>query len=394
MLTPVQDTDTRVLVLSASIGGGHVAAGRALHQAFSELGATVEHIDLLEHTAMPFRRLYRQAYFDLVKNVPDLVEWLGRRMDRRPSERKSTAQRLRSRVTRLLSYELPRTIDRYRPHAVVHTHFLGAEIVAGRLRRHRPLPQAEVITDFFAHSLWLQPGIARYFVASEEVRVHLLAAGVDPHRVRVTGIPIDPRFAALPPRQQARAELGVGMDRELALLLAGGLEAADLRNLLEQLKAFRWPLTVIVVCGRSPELQRVANEVLSETAGPVSFTVKGFVDDMPLLMAAADLAVTKPGGLTTSEALAASLPLALITPYPLQEEANASVLLEQGCAVRVEPLTTFGHKLRRLLEEPSRLGAMREAAARLAHPDAAKQVAGVVLEELVGVSRSPPGAAT
>ncbi len=390
MLVGVPETQPRVLVLSASIGGGHVAAGRALVKAFAELGAAVEHIDLLEHTAMPFRRLYRQAYFDLVRSVPDLVEWVGRRMDRRPSERKTTSQRLRARVTRLLSYELPRTIDKYRPHAVVHTHFLGAEIVAGRLRRRQPLPQAEVITDFFAHSLWLQPGIARYFVASEELRVHMLAAGVDPNRVRVTGIPIDPGFAALPPRSEARSALGLGADREVVLLLAGGLEAADLRNVLEQLREFRWPLAVIVVCGRSPELKRVAHDATEDAPGPVTFTVMGFVDDMPTLMAAADVAVTKPGGLTTSEALAASLPLVLITPYPLQEEANASVLLEQGCAVRVEPLTTFAHKLRKLLEEPERLASMRQAAAPLAHPDAARRVARTVLDELVPTVKAFP----
>lgn len=386
MLVSVQESPPRVLVLSASIGGGHVAAGQALVQAFGALGAEVEHVDLLEHTAMPFRRLYRQAYFDLVKNVPDFVEWVGRRLDRRPSERKTTSQRLRSRVTRLLSYELPRTIDKYRPHAVVHTHFLGAEIVAGRLRRRQPLPQAVVITDFFAHSLWLQPGVARYFVASEEVRVHLLAAGVDANRVRVTGIPVDPRFASLPGREAARAALGLASDKEVVLLLAGGLEAGDLRNVLEQLRAFRWPLAVIVVCGRSPELGRVAHAEVEGAAGPVSFSVKGFVEDMPALMAAADLAVTKPGGLTTSEALAAALPLVLISPYPLQEEANANALLEHGCAIRVEPLTTFAHKLKRLLEEPERLAAMRAASATLAHPDAARQVALTVISELVPAS--------
>lgn len=390
MLAGVPENRPRVLVLSASIGGGHVAAGRALHKAFTALDTEVEHIDLLEHTAVPFRRLYRQAYFDLVRNVPDLVEWVGRRMDRRPSERKTSPQRLRARVTRLLSYELPRTIDKYRPHAVVHTHFLGAEIVAGRLRRRQPLPQAEVITDFFAHNLWLQPGIARYFVASEELRVHMLAAGVDPNRVRVTGIPIDPAFASLPSRAEARAKFGLSSDREVLLLLAGGLEAAGIRNVLEQLRDFRWPLSVIVVCGRSPELQRVAHSATEGAEGPVTFSVMGFVDDMPTLMAAADIAVTKPGGLTTSEALASSLPLVLISPYPLQEEANARVLLEQGCAVQVEPLTTFAHKLRKLLEEPDRLASMRQAAAPLAHPDAAGRVARTVLDELVPSVRSSP----
>lgn len=372
-----------MLILSASIGGGHVACGRALLKAFDSLGATAEHVDLLEYTAAPFRRLYRQAYFDLVRNVPDLVDWVGKRMDRRPTEVATVQRRLRSRVTRLLSYELPRVIDRFGPGALVHTHFLGPEIVAGRLRRRTPLPQAEVITDFFAHSLWLQPGIARYFVASDEIKVHLTSAGVDEHRVRVSGIPIDPRFTNLPEREAARAAVALEPGRDVVLIMAGGMEASDLKNVLTQLKEFRWSLTVVVVCGRSADLLRLAHDEVEETGGPVRFRVLGFVEDVPTYMAAADLVVTKPGGMTISESLAAGLPMMLINPYPLQEEANANALLENGAAVRVDPLSTFALKLRRLLDDKERLTTMRAATLRLAKPDAAKTVATSVLAELM-----------
>ena len=372
-----------MLILSASIGGGHVACGRALLTAFDSLGATAEHVDLLEYTAAPFRRLYRQAYFDLVRNVPDLVDWVGKRMDRRPTEVATVQRRLRSRVTRLLSYELPRVIDRFGPGALVHTHFLGPEIVAGRLRRRKALPQAEVITDFFAHSLWLQPGIARYYVASDEIKVHLASAGFDEHRVRVSGIPIDPRFTSLPGREAAREAANLDPGRDVLLIMAGGMDAGDLKAVLAQLVGFRWSLTVVVICGRSADLQRVAHDAVDEAAGPVSFRVVGFVEDVPTYMAAADVLVTKPGGMTISEALAAGLPLVLVNPYPLQEEANANALLENGAAVRVDPLSTFALKLRRLLDDKERLEGMRAAALRLAKPEAAMTVATSVLDELV-----------
>lgn len=364
-----------------------MAAAKALLPACQALGADAAHVDLLEHTAVPFRRLYRQAYFDLVRTVPDLVEWVGRRLDRRPSEYKTVQQRLRARVTRMLSYEVPRLIDRYRPDVVVHTHFLGAEIVSGRMRRHRPLPQAEVITDFTAHAFWLQPGIARYFVASDEVRAQLLAAGVNDHRVRTTGIPIDQRFAALPSRAEARAELGVPEDREALLLLASGLGESTLRAILDQIVVFRWPLHVMVVCGRSAELLAVARSYVERVEAPVTFAVSGLVADMPVRMAAADLLLSKPGGLTSSEALAAGLPMMLVSPYPLQEEVNANVLLEHGVASRVEPISTLSHKLRRLLEAPERRAEMRSNCAELARPQAATAVAEIVMSELVTRNR-------
>ncbi len=380
----------RVLVLSASIGGGHVAAAKAVVAAFGELGVETSHVDLLEHTAAPFRRLYRQAYFDLVRNVPDLVEWLGRRLDRRPTETLSVQRRLRARVVRMLSYELPRIIERFAPAALLHTHFLGPEVMAGRMRRRQPLPQGEVITDFFAHSLWLQPGISRYYVAAPEVRAHLVSSGVDAGRVSVTGIPIDPRFARLPPKVEARRQLSLEPDRDVLLVMAGGLPEGDLAAVLRQLASLRWPLDGEVVTGRSERLAVSARRAIGEHDGPVRFRVHGIVDDVPVRMAAADLALTKPGGLTTSEALAAHLPLLLVSPYPLQEEANADFLLENGAAARVEPLTTFTFKLRRLLEEPGRMDAMRSAAARLARPDAAKSVARSVIADLIAAADERP----
>jgi len=361
----------RILIVSASIGGGHVAAGRALQQALGEAGIESEHVDLLEYTAVPFRRLYRQAYFELVRTAPDLVEWLGRRMDRTPREEKTRQQRLRARLSRLLSYELPRRIAEAQPDVIVHTHFLGPEILSGRLRRAPATPQVEVITDFFAHSLWLQPGLLRYF--------------------RVTGIPIDLRFAALPGRAEARAQLELPPERDLLLLVAAGLQSAVLRDLLRQLQALRWPLGTVVVCGRSPDLVAVAQDAVDGYAGPGTFAVHGQRDDMPLLMAAADMLAGKPGGLISSEALAAGLPIAVITPYPIQEEANANALLERGAAMRIAPLSIFEHKLAGFLADPERRETMSRAARTMGRPDAARAVVDTIRRELLG-GASPAGA--
>jgi len=370
---PVVTQRRRVLILSASIGGGHVAAARALETAFGATGEPCLHVDLLDYTSAPFRRVYRRAYLDLVRNAPDLVEWLGKRLDRRPSELPSPARRVRARLTRLVSYQLPRVMERYRPDLIVHTHYLPPEILSS-LRRPNLPRQTVVVTDYGAHALWLTRGIERYFVAAEEVAVHLRASGVDAERVEVTGIPIDPRFAHLPSREQARELLGLGAEREMLLMMAGGMQRRTLEALMHSLGEVRWPLDVWVVCGRSPELLDVANEAVAEMDGLVRVRPIGYTSDVPLFMAAADLIAGKPGGLTASEALAAGLPFAIVQPYPIQEESNASYLLEQGAAVRIEPLTTFGHKLGLLLADTGRRATMRQAALRIARPGAADAV--------------------
>jgi processive 1,2-diacylglycerol beta-glucosyltransferase len=357
-----------------------VAAGRALASAFTELGAETLHVDLLDYTTVPFRRLYRQAYFDLVRNAPDLVDWLGKRLDRGPQRTRVRHLRLRARLTRLISYHLPRTIATYRPGLLVHTHFLPAEILS-TLGRRMPAPQAVVVTDFAAHRLWLQPEVSRYFVAAEEVKAHLVSLGTPAADVKVTGIPIDGRFRSLNGKDDARRALRLAPGRDLVLLMAGGMGQSVLVSMLERLRQLRCHIHVVVVCGRTPDLQQRAKQVVADASGLVTFDVRGFTDDIPDLMAAADLVIGKPGGLTTSEALAAGLPFAVVDPYPLQEEANANFLLEHGAGMRIDPMSTLELKLTRFFGDPARRAAMSEAARRLGRPLAAAAIASDLLTD-------------
>lgn len=370
----------RLLIVSAAIGSGHVAAAKALEQACLERELSVQQVDMLDYTSPPFRQLYRQTYFDLVRTAPSLVDWLGKRLDRLPRERKTRQQRVRAKLVRLISYRLPRLIRAYQPDVLLHTHFLPPEILSA-LGGKQLAPQAVVITDFAAHSLWLQPGVGRYFVASDEVAVHLQAAGVESERIVVSGIPIDLRYAALEPRALARQGLGIPEDREHLLVMASGLDAKTLAALLAQLKLFRRPLVATIVCGRSSHLLGLVKAHLGDYQGLIQFRVLGFTLDMPRLMASADLLVGKPGGLTTSEALAAGLPFAIVQPYPLQEEANANYLLEHGAGMRIEPLTLLTHKLRSFFEDQQRREQMRAAALRLAKPEAARTVVRSLLDK-------------
>ena len=145
----------------------------------------------------------------------------------------------------------------------------------------------------------------------------------------------------------------------------------------------RWPLTVFVICGRTEYLMKAAAKEVSD-GGPESLVlikVLGFVDEMPRYMAAADLLLGKPGGLTTSEALAAGLPFAVVSPYPLQEEANANMLLERGAGIRIDPLTVLNYKLKAFFADETRRNIMGDSAKELARPYAAREVIRSLLEE-------------
>ena len=350
-----------------------MAAARALEAALRAAGAETHHVDLLDYTTVPFRRLYRQAYFDLVRSAPDLIDWLGKRLDRRPAETLTRQARLRARFARVLSYHLPRLIGKVQPTLLVHTHFLGPEILSAQ-RGEPSTPQVQVITDFFAHALWLRGSVRRYYVGAEEMAVHLRSSGVKASRVKVTGIPVDALFGDLPSKADARRGLELDTSRDVLLMMAGGMEVRTVTGLLRQLLELRWPLQVVLVCGRSPDLVAQLRPLVAEASGLVRVRLLGYTDQVPLYMAAADLLAGKPGGLTSSEALAAGLPFAIVQPYPLQEEANATYLLEAGAAMRIEPLTVFSHKLMRFFTDEARRERMSAAASALGRPHAARDV--------------------
>lgn len=374
----------KLLILSASVGGGHVAAAKGLLEAAGPLGLEATHVDILEALPKPTQALFRDVYFDLVAAAPDLVNWVGELTDRRPSERKALLNHGVAQLSRVLLRQIPRLVTEVEPDLLLHTHFVAPAVLSAR----RPgVPEAVVVTDYEAHSFWLQRGVGRYFVATEEMAVHLRSAGIGSERIEVTGIPIGRAYAALPDKATARAELRLPLDRDVLLLNASGLARGVLVTLLEELKRLRVPLAAVVVCGRSEEHLQVARNATAEHSGLVGFRILGFTTEMPTLMAAADLLVGKPGGLTVTEALAAGLPFAVVDPYPVQEEANQRFLLETGAAFAVQPLSVFGYKIARFFGDRPRREAMRAAAARAGTPSAATAILESLLRTPVELGR-------
>ena len=163
------------------------------------------------------------------------------------------------------------------------------------------------------------------------------------------------------------------------LLVAGGTlglspAAAVVRRLLQLDREFQ----AIVVCGKNEDVKKEIEAITSEQKG--RFRVLGFTPEMPDLLGAATLLLSKPGGLTTAEALARGLPMVILDPIGGQEERNSDVLLEAGAAVKCTEVTVLNHKLQRLLDDPARIAAMSENARKLGRPDAADAIARIVLE--------------
>ena len=370
----------RVLVLSASAGAGHVRAGQALERALVATGRVheVRHVDVLQYTSKLFRRVYAQAYLDLVNRAPEVLGWLYDYFDE-PGRH----ERLRLALNKLNTTRFVRLLERERPDWAVSTHFLPAEIIAWlRSKGRLATRQAIVVTDFDIQAIWLTHHVDRYFVALDETRVHLERLGVPPDAITVSGIPIDPVFEEPKAARAMRAKHRLAPELTTILVSAGGFGVGPVEALVRTLLELQHPAQLVVICGRSEDLKRRLDKLAGARPPKLNpaLRVVGYTTEMDEYMAAADLLVGKPGGLTSSEALARGLALVIVRPIPGQEERNADHLLEAGAAIRCNNLPALAWKIDRLLNDPRRLGTMRENARRLARPDAARDIAAALVE--------------
>lgn len=369
----------RVLIISTSAGTGHVKAADALAQAFARdpRVEAVEHRDALEFTNKLFRNFYSKLYVQLIRSAPLLLGWVYKSSD---EPWKNDTVRLQ--LDRLNTGPLVKFIRKFRPDITVCTHFMPAGIIAhliskGLLDAHLSI----VVTDLDMHAMWLSRVFHRYFVAIEETKVHLETLGLPADRITVSGIPVCPEFSQEIDRAAVRRSHGLDPDKTTLLLSAGALGVTPTEFVVGRLMQLRHDVQTIVICGKDEELRERVRKLVESGGHAARFLVMGFSDRMAELMKISDLFIGKPGGLTTSEALACALPMVIINPIPGQEERNSDHLLEKGIALKCNEFTTIPYKIDALLDDPARLESMRRNAAELGKPHAAQTIVDTLLDD-------------
>jgi processive 1,2-diacylglycerol beta-glucosyltransferase len=365
----------KVLILSASAGAGHVRAAEAVERAFLKMNAAeeVRHVDTLEYTNKLFRHLYSKAYIDMVNKMPEVLGWLYDHLDKPwKNERRRLA------LDKLNTRPFVRMLKEYQPDITVCTHFLPAEIISWlKAKRRISCRQAIVVTDMDVHAMWLCHHYEHYFVALDETRLHLEKLGIPSNKITVSGIPVDPVFGEEKSKREMRARYGLKPDVTTILLSAGGFGVGPMEHILNSLiNDLKNPAQVIALCGRNQKLKSRIEHLSSKLSPAHHLSIKavGYTTAMDEYMSASDILLGKPGGLTTSEALAKELFFVIVNPIPGQEERNSDHLLEEGVAIRCNNLPVLADKIDRLLADPARMSAMRENARRLARPGAAEEI--------------------
>jgi processive 1,2-diacylglycerol beta-glucosyltransferase len=358
----------RILIFYAEAGAGHRRAAEAVAQPLIEHGAVVSLVDAIRLTHPLFRAVYRRGGLGLITHLPRLYHLAYTVSDQAAIDRVLRGPRYRSQ--QISTRALFRTIESFQPHAILSTHFLPSELCAGWRRSGRlPVPLCTVVTDFDPHFMWQHSGTDRYYAPTDKARTRLIEDGINSSIVEVTGIPIGRGFTALPDRATAIRRLNLNPDRAVVLIMGGGLGVGAMESVARSLLAQPLEAQIVFITGNNHALRRQL-KVMSKT-----WIVRGFVTNMPDWLAAADVAISKAGGLAGSELLAAGVPTIIPRSLTGHEAHNAQYLATTGAALLAESAAESLAQADRLLHEPQKREAMRHAALRAARPNAAVLIA-------------------
>jgi processive 1,2-diacylglycerol beta-glucosyltransferase len=381
----------KVAILTLSIGSGHVRASSAVERALSQGGENIDArvMDAIELSQFWFRGVYVHPYWWMLRRAPRLWQSLFHRRNQKRHRATAPHWVFRHGCVRLL-----RQLQQFSPHLVIATEIAAAEIAAlGKREGWFNAPILAVHTDYHSEPPWAQSEVDFYCVGTEEAKYQLIGWGISPHRILVSGVPIDPAFSMLFDKSEVLSSLGLSPRRPVVLLMGGGMGPMPMDEIVQRLESSGLPLQVVAVCGHNREARARLEKLRSKSALPLQ--VFGWIENIPELMAAADLLVTKPGGLTAAEALASGLPMLLTSPIPGPEERHVALLARKGLAVVARTRDDVPKVAAQLLSNPQVRANMARHARDAARPDAADavaQVARALLERAtyIDLLSSPP----
>jgi processive 1,2-diacylglycerol beta-glucosyltransferase len=361
----------RVLLFYLTRGSGHHAAAKAVVEAMKQVEPEVQtlSLDAFSYSNPVLSKVVLKTYLGVIRTTPELWDYLYDN----PGVQQKLAK-IRERFNRATSEKLQKIITDFRPDLIVCTQAFSCNVVANYKKDSGArVPLIGVLTDFVAHRYWGNEHTDRYIAPTEETAITLMAQGVPRERIRAFGIPISPAFAVEHDKSALVRKLGLSPGVPRLLIMGGSRALGPMKSIVNKLDKIPKPFEMIVITSFNRALHEKLEEKREKLRHPMH--VLGFVNNMSEWMTVADLLITKPGGLTTSEALVKCLPMVICNPIPGQEIKNTKFLLANRVAVRADEPKEVAAEVKALLENPAQLAKMRQRAAELRRPNAALDTA-------------------
>jgi 1,2-diacylglycerol 3-beta-galactosyltransferase len=409
-----------ILFLIADTGAGHRSAANALRNAINII-ADEEHRRWVEGQeggvsteSVPEPPTYRIEIVDVFEEysrfpLREAVKLYGPAIRYNPSlygrffhmtNRARSVAAVKTVAGPLVHKGLMRLITTVQPDVIVSIHPMLNHITVEALEELGiKIPFLTVVTDLISvHHSWYAPGADGYIVPTEQARQLYLKRGLDPEKIHVLGMPIDPKFTLpMPDKAELRHKLGLDPTLPTILLVGGGDGAGGLRTAVQAISQARLPVQLLVITGRNKRLFVHLQRLRASLKVPTR--IFGFVNNMPEMMHVADVIITKAGPGSICEALACDLPIILSSYVPGQEEGNVTFVTENGVGVLARDPLEMVHFLRCLIKPGSQMMRQQLAnARRISRPRASFDIANHILSYMPapgepgiwqGVSLSP-----
>ncbi|WP_236792446.1 glycosyltransferase [Amycolatopsis sp. GM8] len=371
----------KVLVVSAAMGEGHNATGRALEDAVGRLwpGANVGWLDTLDVMGFGIGPLFRWIYISNVQRTPWLYEFFYNAL----WKYRWFATASKRFVAVWVGLLLGRKVREFAPDLVLSTYPLGSAGLEWLRRHHRlDAPTGAWVSDFAPHPFWVYAGLDLNLVMHEKAVTPALKC-VPEAKVAVSAPPVRTTFRP-GDRLTARQHLGLPLESFVALVSCGSLGFGSVEDAARELLSAHPDVAPVVVCGRNEQLKRRLQPLAD--ADP-RLRVLGWTDEMAAYTIASDVVVTNAGGATGLEALACGRPVLMHRPIAAHGRANARLMAEAGLAIVCETDGELGDAVRGLIAKPERWKAMAEAATRHCDSTGALEDG---LRSLAGLSPAAP----
>ncbi len=364
-----------IVLMYISEISGHHSATIAIEKAVRQLvpDAKILNINAFNYTNPISEKVINRLYMSVIKATPHIWDFL---YDNPAIVKK--VEKIKQAIHKFNSPKFKTLFDKYKPDAVCCTQAFPCGMVADYKKNYaEDIPLVAVLTDYVPHAYWVYDDIDYYVVPSEEVGQRLIQKGVDPKKIKPFGIPFDPEFNQQFSKPEVRRKLGLVEHAFTILIMGGGQGLGPIKKIIKSLDKTTNDLQEIVVCGTNKNLYNSLKKKIKKLNKKV--LLYGYANNISELMSAADIIVTKPGGITTAEALSKALPMIIVKPIPGQEASNTEYLIAKEAAVKIDDPDDIGSVISGLLADPGKILSMAESAARIAKPNASRDVAALLM---------------
>lgn len=377
----------KAIILSASTGGGHMSAANAIKEYLLEKNYSASVVDAFEYISPILNKTITETYEYIATKNPLLWKMIYN------SSNKRSFSKLISIVTSLIGKKLVPLLKETKPDIIITTHPFTTEMIS-KLKKNGKIssPLICVMTDYAPHRTWLNENVDAYVVANKDMISPMAEMGVDPSKIYPFGIPVDDAFFSKLDTDKILAELNFKKNIPTVLVMAGSYGLANIEKIYSELREIKSEFQIIIITGKNQKLynkiQKISENrhfskkqfILSKLSDLtlkigkpkiLKYMVRKkkqyykntkiiyFTNEVNKYMFISDLIITKPGGLTVSEALASGLPMALYDAIPGQEEENEEFLVSNNMAIKLNSNNSIKEKIEYLLDNPKILNSLK-----------------------------------